>query len=153
MVTGVMSDPASQFGAAPAAVRKIRVVLADDSSPVLTALGCLLRKFLSVEIAGQTANGLEAFALAAELRPDLVITDLNLPGIAGLRLVGLLRCNYPTIKSVVTSTHDGPTLRAATLRHGADAFIHKQRLADELPDLLTRLFPDAAQAAIPVSKP
>jgi DNA-binding NarL/FixJ family response regulator len=176
MVTGAMRKHSSRLEAGSAPVRKIRVVLVDDSPLVRASLGRLLRGFLPLQIAGQAENGLHGFTLAAQLQPDLVITDLHMPGLAGFQLVELLRYNYPAMRSIITSpqepsfagfqlvellrqnypamksiiisAHDGPTLRAASLQHGADAFITKQRLPEELPALLARLFPNATGPAI-----
>ncbi len=142
MVTGAMSDHQSQSRSTCVPARKIRVVLVDDSALSRRALVSLLVPPFHVQIAGQAEDGLKGFALAAELRPDLVITDLNMPGLAGFQLAELLRHNYPAMRSIIISAQDGPALRAASLHHGADAFIPKQRLAHELPSLLTRLFPE-----------
>ncbi len=141
MVTGVMSDHQSQSSSTCVPARKIRVVLVDDSALARRALVSLLVPAFNIQIAGQAEDGLKGFALAAQLQPDLVITDLNMPGIAGFQLAELLRHNYPAMRSIIISAQDGPALRAATLQHGADAFITKQRLPHELPALLTRLFP------------
>ena len=92
-------------------------------------------------------NALDGFTLVAKLQPDLVITDLRMPGRDGFQLVELLRERYPAIRSIIISTHEGPHYHAASLQRGADAFIGKGRLLDEFPQQLDRLFPDGAQAA------
>ena len=148
MVRGVMTDLSSQSGAAAAAARHIRVVLVDDSARCRSALAGFLGSHSHIRIAGQANNGPQGFALAAWLQPDFVITDLRMPGLDGLQLVQLLRREYPGIRSIITSAHDGPALRAECRRHGADAFITKQRLPEELPPLLTRLFAPAREPRI-----
>jgi DNA-binding NarL/FixJ family response regulator len=142
-----MSNPAPKPGAQAASPREINVVVVDDSAPARTMLARLLAPYLHIRIAGQAENGSDGFALAASLRPDLVITDLQMPGLNGLQLVELLRQKYPLIRSLVTSVHDSPTCQAASLRHGADAFISKQCLHEEFPSLLARLFPMAVEPA------
>jgi DNA-binding NarL/FixJ family response regulator len=104
-----------------------------------------LPKALPLQVVGEAADGREGLALATRLQPDLVITDVHMPGIAGLELVELLRVKYPAMRSIVTSTDDAPTLRAASLRHGADAFVAKGRLLEELPLILKRLFVNSAE--------
>jgi two-component system response regulator YesN len=96
---------------------------------------------LPVSIAGRAYNGLDGLALAARLRPDLVITDLRMPGLDGFQLVERLRLQCPCVKSVITSAEEDPMLQQASLDRGADAFIPKARLPDELPSLFARLFP------------
>jgi len=122
----------------------IRVLLVDDSAATRRALSQWLVQSFPIHIAGQAENGGEALALAGQLDPDLCITDLFMPVMDGFRLVKLLRQRHPTVRSIVISVHDVPALHQACVESGADAFIPKQRLADELPGQLTRLFADAA---------
>ncbi len=143
-----MSNHSTNVDAAAVAARRIRTVLVDDSVVARAALSRLLSRCPGVEVAGQAENGLEGFALAARLRPDLVVTDLRMPGLTGDQLVELLRHNYPRMRSIVTSAGDNPRREAASVQRGADAFILRQRLRRELPDLLSRLFPDTDRAAI-----
>jgi len=142
-----MRNDVSRPVAETAPARKIRVVLVDDSVPAMTFLVHVVETFPRVQIAGQAEDGLEGFALAAWLQPDLVITDLQMPGFNGFQLVELLRQKYPAIRSIVTSAHDSPTFHAASLKHGADAFISKRCLLDEFPRQLNRLFPDTAESS------
>ena len=100
-----------------------------------------------IEVVGVAENGLRGFALAEQLQPDLVITDLQMPQVDGFQLVELLRQNYPAIRSILISARDGPLLEASSLQHGANAFISKSNLPEELPLLVTRLFCDLAQPA------
>ncbi len=148
-----MKKDSSQASADATAARKIRVLVVDDSDFARSSLVRWLASCGRLHIAGQAKNGLEGYALAAQLRPDLVVTDLQMPGATGLTLAELLRENYPAMRIVVMSAHDGPTLQARSQRHGADAFIPKQRLTDELPLLLDRLFPDTARLSNSTSQP
>jgi DNA-binding NarL/FixJ family response regulator len=147
MFPGEMSNDSSRLGVGSPPDPKISVVLVDDSAPARTMLARLLAPYLHIRIAGQAENGAEGLALASRLQPDLVITDLQMPGLNGLQLVELLRRDYPRMHSLITSVYDSATCHAASLRHGADAFIGKRRLHEEFPGLLERLFPDAAQPA------
>jgi len=150
MVPGKMINDSSQADAGSRPDGEIRVVLVDDSAPARTMLARLLAPYFQIRIAGQAENGSDGLALAASLRPDLVITDLQMPGLNGLQLVELLRQRYPAMRSLITSVNDGPICRAVSLKHGADAFISKPRLLEEFPHLLTRLFPGCAKPSIPI---
>ncbi|HNR69756.1 MAG TPA: response regulator transcription factor [Verrucomicrobiota bacterium] len=142
-----MNNQSAARAARKRAGRQIRIVLVDDSAPARAMLTRLLAPYLQVCIAGQAASGTEGLALADRLQPDLVITDLQMPGVNGLQLVERLRRQHPAMRSLVTSVYESTTCRAACLRHGADAFIGKQRLPEEFPPLLARLFPEAAEPA------
>jgi DNA-binding NarL/FixJ family response regulator len=153
MVAGEMSSDLSRPDTGSRPDGKINVVLVDDSAPARTMLARLLAPYLHVRIAGQAEDGPEALALASRLQPDLVITDLQMPGISGLQLVEQLRQQFPAMRSLITSVYDSPTCQAASLRHGADAFISKRHLLEEFPRWLDSLFPGAAQtAASPCTK-
>jgi DNA-binding NarL/FixJ family response regulator len=142
---GAMSKPSSRTSGALAPARKVRVVLVDDCTRFRDALARWLGLHTQARVTGQAGNGTDGFALAARLQPDLVITDFQMPGVDGLELVEMLRQEYPAMRTILTSAQDGPALRASSRRRGADAFVLKQRLAEELPRLLTRLFPDHAK--------
>jgi len=152
MVTSVMRRDKSRPVASSASARKIRVVLVDDSALSMNFLIHLLETFPRVHVAGQAEDGLDGFALVSKLQPDLVLTDLQMPGLDGFQLVKLLRQTYPAIRLIITSAHDGPLCHAASLQHGADAFISKRCLFDEFPHHFNRLFPDVAESAISTSQ-
>src|SRR5512142_2106445 len=116
-----MNTQSSQTDARFSPARTIRVVIVDDSPTASAALIKLLRRFPALEIAGRAEDGQQGFALAAELQPDLVITDLRMPRLDGFQLAELLRTNYPAMRSIIISAHEGPTLRAVSLQRGADA--------------------------------
>jgi len=153
MVGHAMNSQRSSNGTAPRPLRIIRVVLADDSKFARSAIASVLGAYPWVRIAGQAENGTEAFALAARLEPDLVVTDLDMPGLDGFQLVRRLRESYPAMRSVIVSAHDTPALYELSVRHGADDFIPKGQLPDQFPCLSTRFFPDLAEAGIPKGEP
>ncbi len=120
---------------------KMGVLVVDDSELARVAIASELSAYSCVHIAGQAEDGTEGFALATQLQPDLVLTDLEMPGLGGLELVQRLRAKFPRMRLVVTSAHQGPTLHAQCLRHGADDFVPKERLPHHLPHLLNSFFP------------
>ena len=110
MVRSVMRKDKSRPVARSASARKIRVVLVDDSALSMKFLIHLLETFPRVQIAGQAEDGLDGFALTARLQPDLVLTDLQMPGRDGLELVKLLRQAYPAIRLIITLGSRRPPL-------------------------------------------
>ena len=75
-----MSKTSSRTSGESAPARKVRVVLVDDSALSMNFLVHVLETFPRIQIAGQADNPLDGFALVARLQPDLVITDLQMPG-------------------------------------------------------------------------
>ncbi len=128
-----------------AAARQIRVVVVDDSPVARTFLVRVLKSVPRVRIVGKAKDGLEGYTLVAKLQPDLVLTDIQMPGRDGFQLVQLLRQSHPAIRSIVTSLNDSAYCSATSLQYGADAYIAKHCLLDGFPSLLNRLFPDTSQ--------
>jgi CheY-like chemotaxis protein len=123
-----------------------RVLLVDDSVTARDRLAALLRSSFTVHITGEAANGPQGLAMASSLQPDLVITDLQMPGFDGFTLVNHLRRDYPQMRTIIVSANEGSVWQRLSLSHGADGFISKRHIPKELPGLLQRLFPAVSEA-------
>ena len=120
-------------------------MLVDDSDLALASLGLWLRRHLPLNVLGQASDGQEGLELVCRLQPDLVITDLRMPRLDGFRLVETLRQRFPAMKLIIASSDETTAIHVASLQRGADAFIPKNRLPEELPAVITHLFPKAAE--------
>ena len=107
----------------------LRVLIADDSSSVLNDLSKLLSSHREIEVIGSANNGEEAVELAAELLPDVVITDVDMPDGDGLDVVRLLRARLPSVKVIVISGHTSQGYEKLARDEGALAFIPKTKLS------------------------
>ncbi len=118
---------------------KLTVMLVDDN---LTFVGSV-RKFLSqmpeAEVVGEAYDGEEALHQARQLQPDLVLLDINMPGINGLDVARqmLTWTNPPNI--VFLSMHNSPIYRAAALELGATGFVGKADFVDDLLPIIERM--------------
>ncbi|WP_438483572.1 response regulator transcription factor [Streptomyces sp. S186] len=132
----------------------IRIVLADDERMVRTALRVILGVEADMEVAGEAADGAEVVPLVREVRPDVVLMDVRMPGIDGIRATELILegvADPPRIIVVTTFENDAYVYDA--LRAGASGFLLKRAHADELVQavrLVARtdslLFPAAVRA-------
>jgi two-component system response regulator DesR len=110
----------------------IRVVLAEDQSLVLGAIAALLELEGDIEVIGQAANGEEALQLVLETKPDVLVTDIEMPKRTGLELASELRTrNAPTRVIIVTTFARAGYLRRA-LDAGVVGYLLKDRPASEL---------------------
>lgn len=110
----------------------IRVVLADDHQLVRCGIAYLLADIPGVEIRGEAANGLELIELVDELRPDLVITDLSMPGIDGFEAVSIIHDRYPEVRIIVLSMHEETDFVRRAVACGASGYIRKNAALSEL---------------------
>ena len=110
----------------------LRVVIADDHDLVRQGLRALLERPSDIAVVGEAKNGDEAVDLAARLRPDVLVTDLAMPGFSGLHAAEQLRVlGLPTAVVVVSMYRDAAHVRQALLA-GARGFVPKDASADEL---------------------
>lgn len=124
----------------------IRVLVADDQRVVREGLALLLGLLEGVEVVGQAADGLEAVALAGELHPDVVLTDLRMPRCDGVEATERLRALDPDIKVLVLTTYADDQSVLPALRAGARGYLTKDAGADEIRSAIERVA--GGQAAI-----
>jgi YesN/AraC family two-component response regulator len=116
--------------------RAVRVLIADDQQPTRQALAALLALSPQpVNVVGEAADGEAAVRLVEELRPDVVIMDVNMPGMDGLEATRRIKRRWPQVR-VVTLTMD-PTFRASSSAAGADVFLLKGCSVDALQAAIT----------------
>lgn len=121
------------------AVQCVRTVVVDDSSTFLRSLCSFLRDFATVQVVGAADSAREAFAVVEQVKPDLVLIDLQMPGMNGLEATTVLRSRYPDTQVILVTMHDTPELRQASLEGGAFGFVSKGRLGQDLPSVLERV--------------
>jgi two-component system response regulator DesR len=104
----------------------IRIVIAEDQALVLGALAALLGLEEDLQVVGRAANGAEALALCHALRPDIVLTDIEMPQMTGLELAARLRDLALPCKVVIVTTF----ARSGYLRRALDAGVRGYLLKD-----------------------
>ena len=112
--------------------KPIRVLIADDHTIVRTGIRHVLESDNGFEVVGEAATGTEAVALAASLRPDVVVLDISMPGESGLQVAARLRDGSPERRIVILSMHDNAEYVLESVRAGADAYLLKDAAATDL---------------------
>ena len=118
----------------------LRILIADDSTLFLTCLHRLLDAQTLVQVVGTAANGREAIHQADALAPDLVLMDLDMPGMDGLQATTLLRRRQPNTRIILMTLDETVKARAAARAHGAHGFVGKSRMVGDLMTEIKRVF-------------
>lgn len=103
----------------------IRVLIADDHLIVREGLRLILETGEGFELVGEAANGAEAVRLANELKPDVVLMDLRMPGVDGLTAIERLHVEQPQVAVVILTTYNEDDLMMRGLRAGARGYLLK----------------------------
>jgi DNA-binding NarL/FixJ family response regulator len=93
-----------------------------------------------LEIVGTAADGLEAVEKNRELTPDLIVMDLQMPRMNGFESASQIRKECPLTRIVHVTTHDDPTIKAASAASGADHFLSKTNLPKSFCQVFCDLF-------------
>lgn len=125
----------------------IRVVLADDHPVVRTGYARLLEAAGDIAVVGEAGDAATARAVCAATRPDVLVTDLSMPGIGGLELIRILQAEAPMLRILVCSMHDSPALVRRALAAGARGFVAKSSPPEELVDSVREVH--AGRRAVP----
>ncbi len=109
-----------------------RILLADDLQVVRQALRCLIEREDDMQVVGEAADGLEVLPLAERLKPDVLITDVAMPGLYGLEVARRVRELTPGTGVVILSRYLSEWYVTEALRSGALGYVVRQSDAAEL---------------------
>jgi two-component system nitrate/nitrite response regulator NarL len=125
----------------------LRILVAEDDESFLEAISLLLEQDGRFVVAGRARNGREAVALAEEVAPDAVVLDIEMPVLDGVEATRRLREAAPDLPIVAVSGHDYEERVLEIRQAGADDYVRKARLAEELPRALAALLARAGRSA------
>jgi two-component system, NarL family, response regulator DesR len=117
----------------------IRVVIAEDQSMILGALAALLDIEHDLEVVGQAATGPEAVALVTRLRPDILLTDIEMPGLTGLDVAAELRAQGSTARVIILTTFARSGYLRRALDVGASGYLLKDAPSAQLAEAIRRV--------------
>lgn len=114
----------------------IRVLLADDQAMVRAGFRMILESEADLEIVGEAENGARAVAAASELRPDIVLMDVQMPGMDGLEATRqiLASATVRPVRVLILTTFERDEYVFEALRSGASGFLLKNASPEELID-------------------
>jgi DNA-binding NarL/FixJ family response regulator len=103
----------------------VRVLIADDHPVFRFGLRTLLKADSTLEIVGEATNGKEAIAQASELSPDVILMDLNMPGMNGIQAIRRILTDHPEVHILVLTMFDDDDSVFAAMRAGARGYLLK----------------------------
>ena len=109
----------------------VRVLVVDDHEPFRRAARAVIEETKGFELAGEAGDGEASIAAAESLRPDIVLMDINLPGMSGLEATRLIRAALPATVVLLLSARESLEYAAEAVDCGAAAYLPKSVLSPE----------------------
>jgi DNA-binding NarL/FixJ family response regulator len=116
--------------------RSIQVVLADDHDLVRAGIRALLSGIRDVEVMAEVRDGWELLKLLESVHPDVVITDISMPGMDGITAIGRIRERWPELKILVLSANEQADAVKRAVANGAHGYVRKDAPEFELETAL-----------------
>jgi len=112
--------------------KKTTIVLVDDHAVVRAGVRRLLEQESLFEVIGEAESGEKAYQVFGELKPDVMVMDLSMPGMGGLEAIRRILMRYEKAKILVLSMHEDLSFANQALKLGAKGYLIKNALADDL---------------------
>jgi two-component system, NarL family, nitrate/nitrite response regulator NarL len=111
---------------------KIKVLIADDHYLFIRGIESILMEDESLQVIGKSSNGKEAYELAKQLKPDVILLDINMPVMDGLEALKLIIHDLPDVKVLMLTINDNDDQLLEALKTGAKGYLLKDLLPNEL---------------------
>ena len=125
---------------------KIRVMIVDDHPMVAEGIEAILETYDDIEVVCTLSSGRQALAAVDSLDPDVVLLDLNMPGMSGLTATELLLERRPGTRILVLTMHDSREYISTALSHGALGYVLKDVPTEEIKTAIDRIKEQAQNA-------
>ncbi|MES2784416.1 MAG: response regulator transcription factor [Pseudomonadota bacterium] len=144
----------------PGPAKAIRIVLADDHDLVRSGIKALLTMIAGVEVIAEARDGQELITLVADLMPDVVMTDISMPGMDGIAAISEIHAKYPEVRLLVLSMYDTVDFVKRAVANGACGYLMKDAPPFELEQAVRSVMatgsyfsPSIAQRLLQPSEP
>ncbi len=111
---------------------RIRIAIVDDHPMVAEGIQSILESYDDVEVIANLSSGHEIIEQVGALNPDVILLDLNMPGIGGLSTTEIILERRPETRILILSMHDSPEYITSALSHGAVGYVLKDVPTDEI---------------------
>ena len=110
----------------------IRILSADDHPLLRSGIAALIGTQPDMQLVAEAATGTEAVQLHRDLRPDVTLMDLQMPGMSGLDAIIAIKSEVPSARIIVLTTYSGDVLAQRALKAGAQAYVLKSLVRTEI---------------------
>lgn len=110
----------------------LRLLIVDDHEMFRQMLARVLRFDERLEVIGEAADGYQALEQTRELRPDVILMDITMPGLTGIDATRAIRAEMPEVRIVGLSMHNDPAMREEMIEAGANDYVAKDAPLEEL---------------------
>lgn len=117
----------------------IRIAIVDDHPMVAEGIQSILESYDDVEVVATLSDGQQIIDQVGALAPDVILLDLNMPGIGGLSTTEILLEQHPETRILILSMHDSPEYISSALSHGAMGYVLKDVPTDEIKTAIDRV--------------
>jgi two-component system response regulator DesR len=117
----------------------VRIILADDEHLLRTALAALLPLDGNIEVVGQAENGYDAVTETLRHRPDVLVIDLEMPGMDGLEAVAAIMAEQPQQRVLMLARHARPGVLRRALKFGVQGFMSKGADPEDMAEVIRKL--------------
>lgn len=122
----------------------IRVLVSDDHTILRSGLKMLLNAETDIEVIGEATTGEEAITLSGQLRPDLVLMDISMPGMGGIDATAEIKKQHPEIKVLMLTMHENEAYLFRTIKAGGSGYVLKKAADTELIDAIHQVMEGGA---------
>ena len=116
-----------------------RVIIVDDHPMVAEGIEAILETYDDLDVAAVLNSGQEAIDRVKELQPDVILLDLNMPGMNGLSATEIILERRPETRILILSMHDSPEYISTALNHGAKGYVLKDVPTEEIKPAIDTL--------------
>ncbi|MEM6386740.1 MAG: response regulator transcription factor [Pseudomonadota bacterium] len=113
-----------------------KVMIVDDHAMVAEGIEAILETYDDIDVIATISNGKDAIEQAEIMAPDIVLLDLNMPGVTGLSATEIILERRPDMRIIILSMHDSPEYISTALSHGAKGYILKDVPTDEIKNAI-----------------
>jgi DNA-binding NarL/FixJ family response regulator len=115
---------------------KIRILTVDDHPLILEGIATVLQRQPDMEVVGEATDGYQAIEAFAKYRPDVMLIDLQMPGMNGIDTIIAILEKFPNARCVVLTTYAGDVQATRALKAGAKGYLLKSMLRKDLVDTI-----------------